>query len=130
MSLEYVPDVRTGTGEVDNVTIDRHLYLTEAQDRVVEEGDPAGRWLWAAPGQLRPRADAARLGAIPNPAAQVLLDGGYDPEVVADEVKDSDSVDLEQIEAAHEAKAVKPAANKARKPAANKAKPAPEDEAA
>lgn len=49
---------------VEMVTVDRHLYLTEDKDRVVEEGDPAGRWLWAAPGSEVPRVDAERLGAI------------------------------------------------------------------
>lgn len=50
------------------VTIDRHLYLTEDKGRVVEEGDPAGRSLWAAPGQQVPRREAERLGAIqPEP---------------------------------------------------------------
>lgn len=52
----------------ERVTIDRHLYLTEGQDRVVEEGDPAGRWLWAAPGHEVSRAEAERLGAVkPDP---------------------------------------------------------------
>lgn len=46
------------------VTIDRHLYLTEDRTRVVEEGDPAGRWLWASPGQQVSRREAERLGAI------------------------------------------------------------------
>lgn len=49
---------------VEMVTVDRHLYLTEDKDRVVEEGDPAGRWLWAAPGNEVSRVDAERLGAI------------------------------------------------------------------
>lgn len=46
------------------VVIDRHLYITEDKSRVVEEGDPAGRWLWASPGQEMPRAQAERLGAL------------------------------------------------------------------
>jgi len=64
--------VQLGAVEVgETVAIDRHLYLTEDGERVVEEGDPAGRWLWAAPGNKRPRADAERLGAVvvtPEPA--------------------------------------------------------------
>lgn len=51
------------------VTIDRHLYLTEDRSRVVEEGNPAGRWLWASPGQQVARREAERLGALqPAPA--------------------------------------------------------------
>jgi hypothetical protein len=55
---------------VDQITVDR--YLTEGQDRVVDEGHPDGRWLWATPGQLISRTDAERLGAI-------------EPQAVADE---------------------------------------------
>lgn len=62
MSLEM--NMREGAGEVDNVTIDRHLYLTEDESRVVEEGHPDGRWLWARPGLEVPREDAERLGAV------------------------------------------------------------------
>lgn len=61
MALDYV-HVRD-PGE-PMVTIDRHLYLTEDKGRVVEEGDPAGRWLWASPGQQVARRDAERLGAL------------------------------------------------------------------
>lgn len=46
------------------IVIDRHLYLTEDRDRVVEENDPASRFLWAAPGDEVSRAEALRLGAI------------------------------------------------------------------
>lgn len=46
------------------VIIDRHLYLTEDESRVVEEGDPAGRWLWASPGQEVRRRDAEQFGAV------------------------------------------------------------------
>lgn len=51
--------------ESGTVIIDRHLYLTEDRKRVVEENDPASRFLWAAPGDEVSRAEAARLGAIP-----------------------------------------------------------------
>lgn len=55
---------------MDMVTVDRHLYLTEDQSRVVEENDPAGRWLWAGPGAEVSRAEAERLGALrPEPKA-------------------------------------------------------------
>lgn len=45
-------------------TVDRHLYLTEDKSRVVEESDPAMRWLWATPGMQVPLAEAERLGAV------------------------------------------------------------------
>lgn len=46
------------------VVIERRLYLTKDRKRVVEEGDPEGYWLWAAPGQAVERSEAERLGAI------------------------------------------------------------------
>lgn len=48
--------------------VGEHLYLTEDRGRVVPEGDPAGRWLWASPGTEVPRSEAVRLGAIQEPA--------------------------------------------------------------
>ena len=51
----------------DTIRVDRHWYLTEDGTRVVEEGVPGGRFLWAAPGQDVDRADAERLGAVPRP---------------------------------------------------------------
>lgn len=57
--------VRSGAHELgEQWTVDRHLYLTEDKSRVVEEGDPEGRWLWAAPGRQVPLAQAKLLGAI------------------------------------------------------------------
>ncbi|MFF5445489.1 hypothetical protein [Streptomyces sp. NPDC012888] len=56
--------------ESGTVIIDRHLYLTEDRTRVVEEGDPASRWLWASPGTQVSRAEAVRLGAISGEAEQ------------------------------------------------------------
>jgi hypothetical protein len=54
---------------VDRVTVDRRLYLTEDRSRVVGEGEPGGRWLWAVPGDEVSRAEAERLGALsPEPA--------------------------------------------------------------
>lgn len=49
------------------IRVDRHWYITEDGARVVEEGVPGGRWLWAAPGQEVNRAEAERLGAAPQP---------------------------------------------------------------
>ncbi|MFT2016297.1 hypothetical protein ACMA1D_10705 [Streptomyces sp. 796.1] len=45
----------------ERVTVNRHLYLTEDRCRVVEEGDPAGRWLHWAPGHLVPQDEYERL---------------------------------------------------------------------
>lgn len=59
-----------GTGDAEMWTADRHLYLTEDGSRVVEEGDPAGRWLWAGPGTEVPKSDAEKLGAIPAETKQ------------------------------------------------------------
>lgn len=53
----------------DKVIIDRRLCLTEDKSRVVDETDPAARWLWATPGHVVDRADAERLGAL-KPADQ------------------------------------------------------------
>lgn len=52
--------------EGGHVQIDRHMYLTEDGKRVVEEGDPEGRWLWAAKGGSKPRDEAERLGYAPK----------------------------------------------------------------
>jgi hypothetical protein len=64
MALEYRYQPREVGPPVETVTVDRHLYLTEDKTRVVEEGHPDGRSLWATPGMDVPRADAERLGAI------------------------------------------------------------------
>lgn len=63
MALNIIP-LKDGNGPLETVTVDRHLYLTEDGARVVPEGHPAGRWLWAAPGSEVSRADALRLGAV------------------------------------------------------------------
>lgn len=79
------------------IVIDRHLYLTEDRSRVVEEGDLASRFLWAAPGDEVSRAEAVRLGAIKA------------EESAAPEPEQQDS-----------AKQRAPRANKARRPAGDK----------
>lgn len=48
----------------DKIVIDRRLCLTEDGSRVVDESDPAARWLWAIPGHVVDREEAERLGAI------------------------------------------------------------------
>lgn len=71
MALE-IQRMRDGVGEADLVTVDRHWYLTEDRERVVREGHPDGRWLWATPGMQVSREDAERLGAIePEVVAEV-----------------------------------------------------------
>jgi hypothetical protein len=99
MALEIVKLSAGGQGPQHKV--DRHLYLTKDKDRVVEEGDPASRWLWATPGQMVPLAEAERLGAVK-------------PDSEAESVDD----DAEQADAP--AKRRTPAQNKQRKPRENK----------
>lgn len=50
-----------------NVRIDRRLYLVEDGSRVVEDGDPAARWLFCVAGGEVPRADAERYGLLDPP---------------------------------------------------------------
>lgn len=72
MSFKMRDSVRSGAHELgEQWKVDRHLYLTEDKSRVVEEGDPEGRWLWAAPGRLVPMAQAKRLGALREAADSV-----------------------------------------------------------
>jgi len=74
MSMKFTiqDSVRAGAREVGELwTVDRHLYLTEDQKRVVEEGDPEGRWLWAAPGRQVPLSQARQLGAVPGDGEDV-----------------------------------------------------------
>jgi hypothetical protein len=99
MALEIVKLSAGGQGP--QYTVDRHLYLTEDRSRVVEESDPAMRWLWATPGMQVPLAEAERLGAIK-------------PDSEAEPVDD----DAEQADAP--AKRRTPAQNKQRKPRENK----------
>jgi hypothetical protein len=96
MALEIVPLSAGSQGP--QYAVDRHLYLTEDKSRVVEESDPASRWLWATPGMQVPLAEAERLGAV-------KADGEAEP--------------VEPVEAP---KQRAPAQNKQRKPRENKAK--------
>lgn len=63
MGLEMRP-LNEGTGSVELERVDRHWYLTEDRSQVVPEGHADARWLWAAPGDEVPRAEAVRLGAV------------------------------------------------------------------
>lgn len=60
----FTSRAKEGGEPVEIWVADRHLYLTEDRSRVVEEGDPDGRWLWASPGQEVKRRDAEQLGAL------------------------------------------------------------------
>lgn len=44
--------------------VTQRLFLTEDGKRVVPEGDPDGRWLWATPGMSVTEFDAKRYGLI------------------------------------------------------------------
>lgn len=66
----------------DKVIIDRRLCLTEDRSRVVDENDPAARWLWAIPGHVVDRGEAERLGAL-KPAAKPEPEAA--PELEADD---------------------------------------------
>lgn len=68
MAFEFVrSDKRDAPVEV--WVADRRLCLTEDKSKVVPEGHPDGRWLWATEGQEVPLAEAERLGAIPSEPA-------------------------------------------------------------
>lgn len=48
------------------ITVDRRLFLTADQDRLVDPDDPAAAFLWAGPGDEVEEADAERLGYQPG----------------------------------------------------------------
>ncbi|GAB3117842.1 hypothetical protein GCM10027160_29010 [Streptomyces calidiresistens] len=48
----------------DRIRIERRWCLTADRTRVVPEEDPEARYLHWRPGQLVPRAEAVRLGAL------------------------------------------------------------------
>ncbi len=52
------------------VILDRRLYLTEDRSRLVEDGDPAARWLYGVKDQRVNAAEAERLGYRPRSAKQ------------------------------------------------------------
>lgn len=47
------------------VSLDRRLYLTEDRSRLVEDGDPAARWLYGVKDQRVNAVEAERLGYKP-----------------------------------------------------------------
>lgn len=96
MALEYREERKTPQEPQPEIVMDRHLYLNEEKDRVVEENDPASRTLWCTPGMSVPLAEAERLGAVKA---------------------DSETESVEEP-----AKQRTPAQNKQRKPRENKSK--------
>lgn len=73
MAFEFVRSDKQDA-PVEMWVADRRLCLTEDKSKVVPEGHPDGRWLWATEGQEVPRAEAEQLGAIspePEPTARV-----------------------------------------------------------
>lgn len=54
---------------VDTYEVYERLCLTE-DERLVSEGDPAGRWLYAIPGQKIPMAEAIRYGLVDGPPSE------------------------------------------------------------
>jgi hypothetical protein len=113
MSMQWVTLRQAQEEAAGTVVVKQHWYLTEDRTRVVEEGHPDGRWLWASPGTAVRLAEAIQLGAVKvEPEAEVV-----EPESEpADELKAD-----EKAEEKPEEKAVKPAANKAAKKSPNKA---------
>jgi len=77
LRIELTPDPLPAE---EQTTVTQYWYLTADGARVVPEGHPEGRWLWAAPGQTVPAAEAVRLGALA--AGGIVAAGG--PATVAD----------------------------------------------
>lgn len=110
MSWETVSRGIGSAGET--VTVTEHWYLTEDRSRVVKEGDPDGRWLWASPGTQVPRGDAIRYGAlVEEPVEEVAA---VDPEPEPEKADEPAAEEKKAPQAPN--KAVKKAANKAAKP--------------
>jgi hypothetical protein len=91
------PNTSAGT-----VVIDQYWYLTEDGSRVVPEGDPRSRYLWASPGSEVPRAEAERLGAVkqqPKPADKARTNPGDKASLPADKAGGVDlaSLTLEEL---------------------------------
>lgn len=118
MAMSWELSHSAGGPAQELVTVAEHWYLTEDRCRVVKEGDPAGRWLWASPGTEVPRADAIRYGALnPDPEPEVAVAEEPEPDAA---VNEPEAEKPREDEAPAEKKAP-PAANKAAKKAPNKA---------
>lgn len=112
--MQFVTLRQAQEGPGGTVTVKQHWYLTEDRTRVVEEGHPDSRWLWASPGTEVRLAEAIRLGAVKVEEPMQEPETGEEKE----SAKDADP---------EPAKAQKPAANKAAKQAPNKAAAKGED---
>lgn len=117
MAMQFITVSRGEQPSDGYVVIGEHLYLTEDRSRVVKEGDPASRWLWASPGTSVPRAEALRLGAI-QPELEVVVEAE-----VEENTAPAEDPPAEQAEE----KQAKQVPNKARKAAPNKAATPAED---
>lgn len=115
MSMQWVTLRQAQEEAAGTITVKQHWYLTEDKTRVVEEGHPDGRWLWASPGTVVKLSDALRLGAVKVE---------QEPESPVDDAESLHEVEDAEAAADTEQADDKP---KARKQAANKAKPKGED---
>lgn len=135
MSMQWVT-LRQQQETDGTVTVDRHWYLTESKTRVVEEGDPEGRWLWASPGTAVPLREAIRLGAVQveqepavddelreHPGKGEPMDGVEAPAdgTMHELTSETGPPAQDVVEEKAEEKKAPPAANKAAKKATNKA---------
>lgn len=102
------------------VAVTEHWYLTEDKSRVVREGDPDGRWLWASPGTEVRRTDALRLGALKVAEAEPESEPEAEP---VTEVEAVDEAEPESVAEAEPAEAPEPQAKARRKPADKSRKP-------
>lgn len=95
------------------VTVDRHWYLTEDKTRVVHEGHPDSRWLWASPGTAVSLAEAIRLGAVKVEEPEVAEAGKEPAEKELAETEPEAEQDKSEADAKPATKARKQAPNKA-----------------
>ena len=64
------------------VTVDRMLLLTADKTRIVEEGDPAGAFVYASPGTRCAREELLRLGVRVTRAGKEKKQSAKHPEKV------------------------------------------------
>lgn len=83
------------------IILDRRLYLTEDRSRLVEDGDPAARWLYGVKDQRVNALEAARLGYRPLSAVKEEVQM---PETKSQEPAEDKAVSKETVSD----KAVKP----------------------
>jgi hypothetical protein len=63
-------------------TIKQRLYQTENRDRLVPDGDPEARFLYAVPGRRISDADAKRYGLIDTIQAEPTAGDEEEPKVI------------------------------------------------